>query len=56
MGSFVKHSNISPYVGAQPFYILQDGVVSPGIEPGYIVFPSHKNNVNNLVKGVVLFV
>jgi hypothetical protein len=24
--------------------------VSPGIEPGHIVFPSHKNNVYNLVK------
>ncbi len=24
--------------------------VSQGIEPGYIVFPSHKNNVYNLVK------
>jgi hypothetical protein len=22
-----------------------DIIVSPGIEPGYIVFPSHKNNV-----------
>jgi hypothetical protein len=25
-------------------------IVSPGIEPGYIVFPSHKNNAYNLVK------
>jgi hypothetical protein len=27
--------------------------VSPGIEPGYIVFPSHKNNVQVLL-GVLL--
>ncbi len=25
------------------------GIVSPGIEPGYIVFPSHKNNVKILL-------
>ncbi len=24
---------------------MEDLFVSPGIEPGYIVFPSHKNNV-----------
>jgi hypothetical protein len=29
------------------------GTVSPGIEPGYIVFPSHKNNVQ-LLLGVLL--
>jgi hypothetical protein len=28
-----------------PCIIMKIGSVSPGIEPGYIVFPSHKNNV-----------
>ncbi len=26
-------------------YTFRISNVSPGIEPGYIVFPSHKNNV-----------
>jgi hypothetical protein len=30
--------------------------VSPGIEPGYIVLPGHKNNVYNLVKAYCYYV
>jgi hypothetical protein len=29
--------------------IGRDVCVSPGIEPGYIVFPSHKNNVQFII-------
>jgi hypothetical protein len=30
--------------------------VSPGIEPGYSVFPSHKNNVYNLERRTAICV
>jgi hypothetical protein len=33
-----------------------DITVSPGIEPGYIVFPSHKNNVYMFSKVYCYFI
>jgi hypothetical protein len=42
---FCRHRNASTGLPGQDYQERMPGLVSLGIEPGYIIFPSHKNNV-----------